>query len=817
MNIDDCSAGVAAEPGPDPAPAARRDGPAGLSGAEVAERLAAGLGNTLPRDSSRSLWSILRANVFTLFNGIVGGSFLLLLLVGQWKDALFGFSAVMNAVIGVVQEYRAKRALDRLALLHAPHAIVIRDGERQQIPRERIVRDDLLVLRAGDQLPADGEVLDGDGLGCDESLLTGESEPVAKGPGDAVLSGSTIVAGAGLARVTRVGAHSFAAGLTVQAKRFSLVASEIRSSLDRILRWVAWLLGPVLLLVVNAQMQTVGGWQLAIATGSWRTAIVGAIGAAIAMVPLGLVLMTSVAFVVGAVKLSAQQVLVNELPAVEGLARVDVLCFDKTGTLTDGVIEFDEALPVPGAREGWRRVLGAIAHDPEANASAACLRRAFPDTGPEPDGRIVFSSTRKWSALRYREESGGLRGSWVLGAPDIVLAGTGGRARAVLERARELSAEGRRVLLLATSELPQSDERLRAEALPEGLRPVALLTLHERVREDASETVRYFREQDVSLRVISGDDPRTVSAVAGRIGIPTTGGYDARDLPEDEEEMGRVLDEHTVFGRVTPQQKRAMVRALQRRGHVVAMTGDGVNDILALKDADLGIAMGGGAQAARAVSRIVLLDGRFSHLPHVVAEGRRVIANVERLAMLFLSKTAYSILIALLFGALLWEFPFLPRQLSVLDGITIGLPGFVLALIPNPRRYRPGFLRRALAFAAPAGAIVTACILAVNLAARLLGADPDQARTAGCLTLTLVALWILGSLVRPFGWWQAVMLLICHAALVAVTTAPLVGEFFAFVWPGEALFAWALGIAAAGAAAIAAHARLHRARFAPAA
>lgn len=790
---------------------------AGLSDAQVAERVTAGRVNVMPNETSRSLWTILRANVFTLFNAIVGGSFLLLLLVGQWKDALFGFSAVMNAVIGVVQEYRAKRALDRLALLHAPRALVLRAGERRHIPREQIVEGDVLLVTAGDQVPADGELARGRGLSCDESLLTGESDPVAKETGDVILSGSTVVTGSGVMIVTRVGAHSFAAKLMSEAKRFSLVASEIRGSLDRILRWVAWLLGPVLLLVVHAQMQTVGGWGEAIASGSWRTAIVGAIGAAIAMVPLGLVLMTSVAFAVGAVKLSAKQVLVNELPAVEGLARVDVLCFDKTGTLTDGVIEFAEARPVPGARDGWRHVLAAIAHDEEANASALSMREEFQDPGPlAPDGYIAFSSARKWSAVRYGqacEDGARLRGSWVLGAPDVIIQpGSGEAADAVIEESRRLAEEGQRVLLLAASEHPVSDEDIAASRLPAGLEPVALVILRERVRDDARATVDYFREQEVSLRVISGDDPRTVSAVAKRIGIETTGGYDARQLPEDEAEMGRVLDEHTVFGRVTPEQKRAMVRAMQARGHVVAMTGDGVNDILALKDADLGIAMGGGAPATRAVSRIVLLDGRFASLPSVVAEGRRVIANVERLAMLFLSKTAYSIIIAFLFGALMWDFPFLPRQLSVLDGITIGLPGFILAIIPNPKRYRAGFLRRALGFAIPAGAIVTIGILAANVAARLLGAGVDEARTASCIVLTIVALWVLGVLVRPLSAWKVLMLIACHIALVLVMTAPVVGEFFAFTWPGEQLFGWAIGIAVAGCAAIEAHFRVHRSR-----
>ena len=385
-------------------------------------RVETGLTNVMSDHSSRSLWDIIRANVLTLFNAIVAGSFVLLLLLDQWRDALFGFAAVSNALIGVVQEYRAKKSLDRLAVLNSPQARVLRDGVVQEIAVEDVVRDDVLVLRAGDQVPADAVILDADGLEVDESLLTGESDAVQKGVRSEVLSGSSIVSGQGRASVTRVGAESFASRLTAEAKRFSLVQSEIRQGLDRILRWITLALLPIMAIVINGQMQGQGGWPHAIATGSWKTGSVGAVASVIAMIPLGLVLMTSVAFAVGAVRLARQKVLIQELAAVEGLARVDVLCLDKTGTLTVGRIVFD-AVHESGAEPpaGWKQVLGWFGADPNANATARCLTDAFPDDATlSPLSSVPFSSARKWSAVSFPAGTA-MAGTWCCGAPEIVL------------------------------------------------------------------------------------------------------------------------------------------------------------------------------------------------------------------------------------------------------------------------------------------------------------------------------------------------------------------------------------------------------------
>lgn len=752
----------------------------GLTEAEVAERISDGRSNAYADTTSRSAWSIVRANVFTLFNGIIVACFAVLLALGRWQDALFGLSAIANTIIGSVQEFRAKVALDRLALLHAPTARVMRDGRLLDVALPDVVLDDILVLRAGDQVAADGVVLSSGSLQVDESMLTGESDAVDKQPDDEVLSGSIVVAGEGMARVSRVGADSFANRLTAEAKRFSLVSSELRRSVDAVLRFQAWIIGPVALLVLNAQMFAFGGWPQAVHSGQWRQAAVNAIAAVIAMIPLGLVLMTSIAFAVGAVRLASRQVLVQELPAVEGLARVDVICLDKTGTLTEGEIVYDAEHPVTdSAPAGWREVLAWYGSEPDANATARCLAAAFPDAGAlAPTGRIPFSSARKWSAVSFGQRA---PGTWVLGGPEMVF---GGAEHAQLrERAAALAASGRRTLVLGHSPIVLSDEDVGEERLPAGLVPVTLLTFRESVRNDAMEALDYFASQGVAVKVVSGDNPQTVAAIAREVGLDAPSGVDARELPEDADALAAVLERHTVFGRVSPTQKKAMVQALQSRGHTVAMTGDGVNDALAIKEADIGIAMNSGSAATKAVARIVLLDGRFEHLPGVVAEGRQVIANIERVSMLFLTKTAYATVLAIVFGITVMQFPFLPRQLSIIDGLTIGIPAFFLALMHNPRRYIPGFLRRSLSFAVPAGVIVGLALWWYASTAHGAGIPQDELRTGATLILTIVGLWVLVVLSRPIDGWKIVIVGAMMLGLILVYAVPPARDFLGLVDP----------------------------------
>ncbi len=770
----------------------RRTELAGLTRAEVAQRVAAGKTNAYRPPVSRGVWSIVRANVFTLFNGVIGFCFVTLLVLGRWQDALFGFSALGNLILGSWQELRAKLTLDRLSLPSSPWADVVRDGDEARIPSDDIVLDDLVVVRLGERVPADARVVEADGLQVDESLLTGESDPVEKVPGDLLFGGSLVVGGEGRGVVERVGEATFANRLAAQARRFSLVSSELNAGIRRVLTWVTYALGPLAALIFPAQVVALGGWSALSSPDAWEQASVFGIAAVVAMIPLGLVLMTSIAFAVGAVRLAREGVLAQELAAVEVLARVDVICFDKTGTLTAGGVQFDEhvlLLDEGDAPRGWRGVLGWFASAPDANATARGLAPAFGSpVADEPAARVAFASERKWSAVGF-PEGAQAPGSWVLGGPDVVF--PDGRLES---RTAPLTASGRRTLVLAHSADPLPDEPV----LPGGLRPVALLVFRERIRPDAAETLAFFAREGIAIRVFSGDDPRTVAAIAREVGIPVGEPVDARELPDDPAALREAAESHLVVGRITPDQKRELTQALQDAGHTVAMIGDGVNDIPALKAADIGIAMSTGAPAARAVARMVLLEGRFSRLPLVFGEGRQVLANIERVSMLFFSKTVWAALLTLLVGLSVVEFPFLPRQLSVLDGLTIGIPAFLLALIPNSRPYRPGFLRRALGFAVPTGCAIALTLAGFAAAMTWSGVPAAEMRTGATVVLGVAGLWVLVLMARPFTLWKAFLVAVMAAGLVGVFVVPLVSDFLVLrmLTPGE----WAVtAVTAAGA------------------
>ncbi len=765
----------------------------GLSASDVAARVAAGQVNVTDDRSSRSIGSILRANTLTLFNLILFIALVLVLSTGRWADAAFGGVIIINIFIGVVTEVRAKRTLDRLAILNAAHAVVLRDGAVQHIAIADVVLDDVAQVATGDQIPADGELVAISGLEVDESLLTGESRPVRKAVGDEVLSGSSVVAGTGTYRVTRVGADGYANKLTAAAKQYSTVHSELQGGINTILRYVSIAIVPIALLLAWSQLRSTGGWATAWEGGHWKDAVVAAVAGVVGMIPEGLVLLTSLNFALAAVILARQQVLIQELPAVEIMARVDVLCLDKTGTLTDGTIALTtlvdlqvdgRAAPGATAASGAREALAALAAADGGNATSQALSSGLAEVTPVPvTAAVPFSSARKWSAIETAQ------GAWVLGAPEILLAERTDEAAAnALAQVAQGASTGARVLLLASvpAGLPDVDA-----PLPADLVPVTVAVLGENVRPDAADTLRFFREQGVAAKVISGDNPQTVAAIASELGLLGDGvaveGYDARELPEDLDELAAVLDDHHVFGRVVPEQKRAIVHALQRRGHVVAMTGDGVNDSLALKDADLGIAMGNGAPATKAVARIVLLDGRFATLPGVLGQGRRVMANMERVSTLFLTKTAYSFFLALATVALTfslgaWEYPFLPRHLTLAGALTIGIPAFFLSLPPNNRRYVPGFLRRVLSFALPVGLVLGVAVLASFAVLRGSGTVPAEtvnvARTATTAVLIGVGFWVVGLLARPLQAWKVGLIALLAAAAVGAYTIPWVHTFF---------------------------------------
>ncbi|MET8168641.1 HAD-IC family P-type ATPase [Streptomyces sp. NPDC005329] len=761
----------------------------GLTAAEVADRVARGQVNDVPVRSSRSVGEIVRANVFTRFNAIIGVLWVVMLFVAPIQDGLFGFVILANTGIGIIQEWRAKQTLDSLAVVGEARPTVRRDGTAVEVSTSALVLDDLIEIGPGDKIAVDGVCAEADGLEIDESLLTGEADPVVKRPGDQVMSGSFVVAGGGAFQATKVGREAYAAQLAEEASRFTLVHSELRSGISTILKYVTWMMVPAAIgLVVT---------QLFVKNNDLKESIARTVGGIVPMVPEGLVLLTSVAFAIGVIRLGRKQCLVQELPAIEGLARVDTVCLDKTGTLTEGGMNVTGLTTLDGYDESYvRRVLGALGEsDPRPNASLQAIIDAYPDA---EDWRctesLPFSSARKYSGASL-SEGNGENGTWLLGAPDVLLADDD----PALAETERLNEQGLRVLLLARAARDLDDPEPAR-----GAKPAALVVLEQRLRPDAADTLRYFAEQGVRAKVVSGDNAVSVGAVAAKLGLDGRT-VDARRLPAEPEAMGRVLDEGTVFGRVTPQQKRDMVGALQSRGHTVAMTGDGVNDVLALKDADIGVAMGSGSEATRAVAQIVLLNNSFATLPSVVAEGRRVIGNITRVATLFLVKTVYSVLLALLVVCWQVEYPFLPRHLTLLSTLTIGIPAFFLALAPNTERARPHFVRRVMRYSIPGGVLAGIATFATYLVARhhYTGAGSLEAETsAATLTLFLISMWVLAIIARPYTWWRVLLVASMGGAFVLVLVVPWLQDFFALKLVGMTMPWIAVGVAAVAAVAL---------------
>jgi cation-transporting ATPase E len=767
----------------------------GLTTAEVAERVAAGQVNELPDRSGRSVWDIVRANIFTRINALLGVLFVMVLFTGSLVNGLFGLIIVANSGIGIIQEIRAKRTLDKLAIVGQTKPMVRRDGVAVEISPNEVVLDDILEIAAGDQIVVDGECVEGAALDLDESLLTGEADPVDKSPGDQIMSGSFVVAGSGAYRATKVGADAYAAKLAEEASKFTLVNSELRSGINQILKFITWLLIPAgLLTIVN---------QLYISKSGLKSSILGMVGALVPMIPEGLVLLTSVAFAVGMIRLGKRNCLVNEMPAIEGLARVNVVCADKTGTLTENGMRLAQVNPI-GDADSARidQALAALAAaDPRPNASMQAIAEARPDSPGWTSTAIApFTSAKKWSGISFGEN-----GNWLLGAPDMLLDPASETAAA----ATELGSGGLRILLVASTDQPVDAAGPNELAPPGAVRPEALLALEQRVRPDAQDTIEYFASQDVSVKVISGDNAVSVGAVAASLGLGSVEtSVDARDLPTDPEALADTVESGVTFGRVRPDQKRAMVTALQSRGHTVAMTGDGVNDVLALKDADIGVAMGSGSSATRSVAQIVLLDNKFATMPYVVGEGRRVIGNIERVSNLFLTKTVYAVLLALivgvagviakLAGASPVSYPFQPIHVTILNWFTIGVPAFILSLAPNNERARTGFVGRVLRLAIPSGLVAGlctfVCYLMVNPGgeANALGSKDSvqmtpaqmQASTTALITLIMIAFWVLVMVARPLNWWKYILLGTCIVAYLLIFTMPFTRHKF-FLDPSD--------------------------------
>lgn len=719
----------------------------GLSAAEAERRLRK-LGPP-PETSSRSVSSIVAGNVFTLFNAIIGVFFVLMISLGLFADSVFGLIAIVNSYIGIRQELKAKRTLDELAVLVAPHAKVVRDGALAGLLADEVVPGDVVRVEPGDQLVADGEVIRSRGMTLDESMLTGEVDGVRKGLGERALSGSFCISGSGYCRVDAVREESYAGRLAGEARAFRHPPSPLQGEVNRVIVACTWVMAPLAaILLLTFQLRHTNLVEAA------QTATAGLV----TLVPEGLVLLMSVTFAVAAVRLARKDTLVQQMSATESLAAVDTICVDKTGTLTGGKlrllgIEVAEGVEPAAAQAALGRFAASAG---DRNRTLETIAARFPAEPQRVTGEVPFSSAWKWSGIRMRGSSPGSRKadgdagsagtapmiSYVLGAPDVLAAaGALTLPPGLARRLEEETAVGRRVVAFG-----ESVEALPADAsggAPPRLAPLALVVLEETLRPDAAETIAFMREAKVDLKLISGDARATVTAVAHAVGVPADAGViEGSQLPEDPEALAEAALRNTVFCRIAPEQKKALVEALRASGRYTAMIGDGVNDVPALKQARLAVAMGSGAQVTKGVADVILLKDEFARLPQAIAEGRRIARNIHRLGRLYLTKTVYAAALILLVAVPGFAFPFLPRHLTLAAFLTIGIPSFVLALAPSDGPlYRGRLLGALAAFAVPAGlATALGSILSFFLVDTVFGGSLEAGRTAATTTLIVLGL-----------------------------------------------------------------------------
>lgn len=706
----------------------------GLTDAEVKQRVKEGKVNYVPKAPSRTFGQILRANLFTSFNAINFILAIIIILAGSPKNAIFVGVILVNTLIGVAQELRAKEILEKLSVISMAHAKVLRNGEIKEISIDKIVIDDVLYLETGMQVLADAEVIMNNGLEADESMLTGESDSIGKKEGDQLFSGSFIVAGECYAVVKKVGKETYSSSLAEEAKQFKITNSELQSSINKIFKVLLWIIIPLTILLTITQLR--------VPEATWQSAAIGTVSGIIGMIPEGLVLLTSATFIVSIIKLSKFDTLVQELCATEVLARVDVLCLDKTGTLTRGDLRLSEIKCIGSiSKSEIDKALSGLVHNlPSKNPT----QKAILDEYTEYDESMVciekmpFSSKRKWGGVTFE----GNLGSWVLGAPEVILDKEYKFIRSSVE---EEAKKGKRVLLLAKFHGKELNDNLEGQ-----IESAALILIEDVIREAAPKVLGYFNDQGVEVKIISGDSPVTVSEVARRAGVKNYEKYiDARELPEDYEEFKKVIKDTTVFGRVAPHQKKKIVTALQEMDHTVAMTGDGVNDVLALKASDCGIAMANGSDATKAVAQLVLMKSDFSALPKVLEEGRKQINNLERVSELFLSKTVYSILLAFVCSVMFLPYPILPIQLSLVGSCAIGIPGFFLAMLPSTGGVKKGFLTRVLTVSIPNGVILAGFTIGAFIISLSFGVSMEQSRTLALLMFAGISMVILFRVARP--------------------------------------------------------------------
>lgn len=718
-------------------PMLQADPAEGLSPQETKLRQSNGLSNIMPPSNTKSEGQIIKENVLTFFNLIFLVLALCLCLVGSFKNLMFLLVAVANTVVGSFQEIRAKRAVDKLTLVAAGTAKAIRSGQRVSVRTDQLVRDDIVEFAAGDQICADAVVRDGQ-LQVNESLLTGEADAILKNPGDTLKSGSFVISGRARVQLTHVGSESYAAKLAAEARRnVRSTKSEMMLSLTKLITVVGIALIPLgIILFLRHFLSVFQGLPL-------RDSVESTVSALIGMIPEGLYLLTSVAIAASCLKLSRKRVLVQDMNCIETLAHVDVLCVDKTGTITEPTMEVTDVYPLNSERFSYddiEKILAAFYHGEEPdNETARAMGQQFAgETTWRAVKRMAFSSSTKWSGADFGEN-----GRYVVGAPEFIM---GDRYDSIRSEAEPWSERGCRVLLLAAYDTAFDDGPLQSAHVA----PIALVFLSNLLRPDAQETFRYFASQGVSVRVISGDNPITVAQVATRAGIENADRYvDAMTL-STEQDFEEAVKYYTVFGRVTPEQKRYLVRAFQKQGHTVAMTGDGVNDVLALKDANCGIAMASGSQAASQVAQIVLLNSQFSAMPAIVAEGRRVINNIQRAASLFLVKNIFSFALTLLLLFIDMPYPLLPIQLSLISTFTIGIPSFFLALEPNYARVEGKFMRNVIRRAMPGGLTNLTIVLLAGFFTSTFGLSNEQLNTICVWVMSAVGLVTLYHVSVPF-------------------------------------------------------------------
>ena len=703
----------------------------GLSDLQVEQRIRQGYVNGKEEIRTKTVSRIVRDNVVTFFNILNCVLAALVISVGSYKNLLFMGLIVSNTLIGIVQEIRAKKTIDSLSLITAPKVRAVRAGRETDVPVSGIVLDDVIALAGGNQVPADCVVLEGR-CEADESLLTGESDPIEKGPGDTLLSGSFLVSGKCRARVDHIGAENYAAKVTASAKYMKKPNSEIMTWTNRIIKWIG-----ISIIPIGAALFYK---QVFVSDQNYAKAVVSTVAALIGMIPEGLVLLTSVVLAVGVIRLSRHKALVQELSSIETLARVDTLCLDKTGTITEGRMQVDDVVPLGGADAGEaKKILAALsAALDDGTPTMNAVKSAFAEPPAWVCSRqVAFSSARKWSGASF-----GAAGSYVLGAGEFILRERFGEIRPQEE---QYARRGQRVLLLAKIGDLSADGFSPADASP-----VALVLLSDKIRKNARRTLEYFSSQGVALKVISGDNPATVARIAERAGLKDAANYVDASTLKTPASLQAAAERYTVFGRVTPKQKLELVRALKAKKHTVAMTGDGVNDVPALKESDCSIAMASGSDAARTVSNVVLLDSNFASMPRIVGEGRRCINNLQRSATLFLVKALFSALTAVLFIFLACNYPFQPIQFTLINAVSIGIPSFFLALEPNSERIRGRFSYNVMRNSLPGALTLTANIVVLSLASMLFRFSDPEISTLAVLLTGYTELLVLFRVCSPF-------------------------------------------------------------------